>query len=64
MKQHQQGVRSTKAHEANTEATNDAPQMPSDPPEPKTRHNNVYVKVWDMKEKIFTDQTSKFPYQF
>ena len=61
MKQQMQGVRSTKARDANS--TPAAPETPSDPPEPKTCHNDVYVKVWDTKEKVYTDQTGKFPFQ-
>ncbi len=61
MKQQRQGFRSTKAEDVNS--TPAAPETPSDPPEPKTRHNDVYVKVWDVKEKIFTEQTGKSPYQ-
>ncbi len=39
MKQQRQGVRSMKAQEANIESN--VPETQSNPPEPKTRHNDV-----------------------
>ena len=57
MKQTRQGVRSTQEEEEEKQEDEDVPA------EPKKRHNDVAIKVWDVKEKIFTDQTGKFPYQ-
>ena len=56
MKQARQGVRSTQNQEPEGEEA-------SPTEEPKKKHKDVYCKVWEPKEKIFTDQTGKFPYQ-
>ena len=55
MKQQRQGVRSTQNEEEQ--------EKQEDSPEPRKKHKDVYIKIWDTKEKMFTDQTGKFPYQ-
>ncbi len=55
MKSQRQGVRSTQEKVESEEE--------DVPAEQKKRHSNIAVKIWDVKEKIFTDQTRKFPYQ-
>ena len=68
MKQQSQGVRSTQKESAE-QTPSDAPSeqnksTPADaPPEPKKRRGDVFVKIWDTKEKIYTDQTGGFPFQ-
>ena len=58
MKSQRQGVRSTQEKEqSENEKENDVPE------EPKKRHKDVAIKVWDVKEKIFTNQIGKFPFQ-
>ncbi|KAL7523842.1 hypothetical protein ACHAXR_000839 [Thalassiosira sp. AJA248-18] len=56
MKGQRQNFRSTKP-------TNDTPkeEKPSEIPPPKKEHS-IFVKVVDLKETMYSDQTGKFPY--
>ncbi|KAL7547782.1 hypothetical protein ACHAWF_012589 [Thalassiosira exigua] len=48
-----QGIRSTKQKEPPQEET---------APKPSKKEHDIYVKVVDLQETIYTDQTGKFPY--
>ena len=57
MKAQRQGVRSTKEKEKSTDSEENKS------PAAGKREKDVFIKIWDTKEKMFTDQTGKFPYQ-
>ena len=63
MKQQRQGVRSTKPKNAQEGEAQDANIMSILTSANKKKQKDVYFKIWDTQEKIYTDQTGKFPYQ-
>ena len=52
-----QGIKSTKPKEKQPLQTN-----PTVPEEPLQKEHDVFVKIIDLKETIYTNQTGKFPY--
>ena len=51
MRNQRQGVRSTKQRESE----------PEDPAAPVPKHNEVFIRVYNTQNTLFTDQTGKFP---
>ena len=63
MKQQRQGVRSTKRNNAKGDRVQDANTMSILTTAAPRNQSDVYFKVWDTQEKVYTDQTGKFPVQ-
>ena len=55
MRSQRQGVRSTKT-------TLQAPPTTSSDTAPSLPHHNIYIKTYDTRDTVYTDQTGKFPH--
>ena len=66
MKQQRQGVRSTKPKPVQStegEVTEDRQTMSILTTAAQKKQKDIYVKVWDAQDKVYTDQSGKFPVQ-
>eukprot|EP00804_Cyclotella_cryptica_P002855 CCRYP_009391-RA/>CCRYP_009391-RA protein AED:0.18 eAED:0.18 QI:0/0/0/1/1/1/2/0/800 len=55
MRSQRQGVRSTKT-------TLQAPENPPSHTAPSLPHHDIYIKTYDTRDTVYTDQTGKFPH--
>ena len=63
MKGQRQGVRSVKPKSIREETEQDANAMSILTSAAKQKQKDVYVKIWDTQEKVYTDQTGRLPWQ-
>ena len=63
MKHQGQGFRSKKPKSAQADQLQDENVEINLTLDTHIKKNDVYCKIWYMKEKIYTDQTGKFPVQ-
>ena len=63
MQQQRQGVRSTKPKNAKKNEEQNANAMLILATTSRKKQTEVYFKVWDTQEKVYKDQTGKFPVQ-